>query len=318
VRGGLSGVQVPILSSIPSVGDIIGSPLVFNGGVSSVSSAQFDPLTLGSTTVSVEAPVGFSTPSTLRTRTFNVTSPVINMSTVTVGKDLEVNVGAALGAPAPSYPLQVTITSSDPSKLILSTSATSAGASSIDLTVNSGTVLPTFYAQALAGDGSVVQMMASAPGYATSSANVTLRPSGFIIQFPSGDPVSTTTLSANTVLVVACGPLAQTTLAWAGLGAQAVRGGLSGVQVPILSSIPSVGDIIGSPLVFNGGVSSVSSAQFDPVALGSTLVSVEAPVGFSTPSNLRTRTFNVTAPVISFVPRGLPREAGRMSVRDAG
>jgi hypothetical protein len=68
-------VQVPILSSDPGVGVITGSPLVFNGGVSSMSSAQFDPQAAGTTTVSVEAPVGFSIPSTLRTRTFNVTAP---------------------------------------------------------------------------------------------------------------------------------------------------------------------------------------------------------------------------------------------------
>jgi hypothetical protein len=70
---------------------------------------------------------------------------------------------------------------------------------------------------------------------------------------------------------------------------QEIRGGLSGVQVPVASLNPSVGTISSTPAdfaVFNAGDSSnTNSVDFQPVASGSTTLTVGTPLGFSPPSD---------------------------------
>src|SRR5690606_30449013 len=65
---------------------------------------------------------------------------------------------------------------------------------------------------------------------------------------------------------------------------QGVRGGFS-VQVPVTSSDTAVGTITTSPTFANGvGINQVST-QFDPLAAGTTTISVVQPAGFEAPSN---------------------------------
>jgi len=79
---------------------------------------------------------------------------------------------------------------------------------------------------------------------------------------------------------------------------QPVRGGLS-PAVPIVSSNTNVGTIVGSPAAFAPNVNTVSTPAFDPSGAGTTVVSLTAPAGFSTPSNFQQFTVTVTAPTIS-------------------
>jgi hypothetical protein len=72
---------------------------------------------------------------------------------------------------------------------------------------------------------------------------------------------------------------------------QPVRGGIT-VNVDVTSSIPSVGVITSSPLVFTGGVSFLATA-FDPIALGATDLTIEVPPGFSPSGTFRVITATV-------------------------
>jgi hypothetical protein len=99
-------------------------------------------------------------------------APPINVGGATVGQDLQVGLGGSLGAPAPAGNEQVTITSLDPTRVLLSTEATTAGVASLTLEVGAGqTTIPGFYVQALAGSGAVT-LQTSAPGYATDTSTI--------------------------------------------------------------------------------------------------------------------------------------------------
>ena len=68
--------------------------------------------------------------------------------------------------------------------------------------------------------------------------------------------------------------------------AQPLRGGHASVSVDVTSSNTTVGTIVGSPVVFSANQSS-KTVQFDPLAVGTTTLTVAPPAGFSTPINLQ-------------------------------
>src|SRR5205823_8803666 len=81
--------------------------------------------------------------------------------------DLETALSGSLGAPAPAGNVVVTIESLDPGKLLVATSATASGATSIAFTVNAGGAgIPAFYVHALTDTGTA-QLRTTAPGYVT-------------------------------------------------------------------------------------------------------------------------------------------------------
>ena len=301
VRAGAS-VTVPITTSDASVGTIIGTLNFFNAGDSS-ETVMFDPIGAGTATINLGTPSGFATPASGQqiTATVNAT-PAINVANVSVGKDLQVLVGGTLGAPAPAGNLQVTITSLDPGKVLLSTDATTAGQPTVTVAVGAGSgTIPNFYVQALVGTGSAT-LQITAQDYATDTSTITLLPSGFVLTTSS---FSTTTFSGNSILSVAAELLNPSTLA--PLGQQEVRGGLAGIVVPISSATPTVGTIVTNDanhtpitqVVFDGGTGATRTAAFDPAASGTSTISVSTPTGFSTPSTGQQITATVTAPNIT-------------------
>jgi hypothetical protein len=162
--------------------------------------------------------------------------------------------------------------------------------------VNAGsTYIPTFYLQALDGTGTV-QITTSAPGYATDTSTIALRPSGFIINSPGN--FSTTTFAADTPIQIGSGLLDPNTLAWQ--GGQPLRAGAT-ASVPVTSLNTGVGTITVSPVVFNGNDGSANTA-FDPLAGGTATIKVGTPAGFSAPSNYQQITATVTAPAITASP----------------
>ena len=320
IRAGLGPVQVEVTSSNTSVGTVTVSPVAFNSNVSSVSTA-FDPAGAGTTTISVVPPAGFSTPSNLRTIAANVTAPGLTIPSFAVGKDLQTSRSVSLGAPAPAGGLSVTIVSNN-SDVLLAPNGTTAGSTTLTVTVAASNSAATFFVQALAGSGSA-GLTATAPAYATGNGTVTMTPAGFIVESPI--LITTTTLSGNANVQVASYQLNPATLAIA--SQQQIRAGLAPVLVEVTSSNTTVGSITVSPVTFNPNVSSVSTA-FNPAAAGTTTIAVVPPAGFSTPSNFRTITANVTAPSLTIanftvgndlqtsrsVSLGAPAPAGGLSV----
>src|SRR5262249_30991107 len=143
-----------------------------------VGSARVTGVAAGSTVVRASAS-GFNQ----GTVDVQVTPNTITLSLdgVVVGKNLQVSSSVGLGTAAPAgTPLPVTITSADPTRVLLSTSATAPGRESITLGVAAGaSSTSNFYVQALA-DAGAVRLTANAPGYAPESANVALQPAGFV------------------------------------------------------------------------------------------------------------------------------------------
>jgi hypothetical protein len=181
VRAG-AAADVAVTSSNPAVGTITVSPVHFAGGAGGAWTA-FDPASAGTSTIAIDTPAGFSTPSALQQITVNVTAGIdLAGDGATVGKNLQVPLSGQLGSPAPAGNIQVRIQSSDPVRALVSASPTAQGAGSVTLLVPAGTsTIPTFYVQALDGSGQV-QLTASAAGYSADSVTLTLAPSGFVLE----------------------------------------------------------------------------------------------------------------------------------------
>ncbi len=296
LRFGMAPVSVSLSSSNPAVGTIVGSPqsIAGNAGCTNLSAIQFDPVGAGTSTLSVATPVGFSTPSNRQSILANVTASGINVNARTVGKNLQVSASGSLQAPAPAGGLSVTLTSADPARLLLAPNGTTTGAASIVVTLAQGATSFSYFVQGLDDAGSTVKVSAAAPGFSSGSGDITLVPSGFIIDTPS--VINTTTLDPNTNVRICVAQLTPGTLNFSQNGV--LRSGVAPVSISLTSSAPAVGAIVGSPQSMSGneGCTSTSAMQFDPVSAGTSVVTVgPTPSGFSTPSNRQSITANVTA-----------------------
>jgi hypothetical protein len=190
----------------------------------------------------------------------------------TLGKDLETAFSMNLRA-------AVTVTSSDPSRVLVSATPLATGQPSV--TVTEGTV----YAQALADSGSV-NLTAAAPGYQSTTVRVALSQSQVVIGNPNYS-TSLTTLSPPFALE---GRLTPTS----GGTPQARRPGSAPLTVPIMLSDPGVGTVTPAQLTFNPGDSS-APFSFRPLAAGSELISLGVPAGFADAQALRQLLVTVTA-----------------------
>ncbi|MDX2153758.1 MAG: PKD domain-containing protein [Bryobacteraceae bacterium] len=283
LRGGMT-VSVPVISSLPTVGTITVSPVSMAAGASSAGT-QFQPSTAGSTTLSVGVPVGFSTPAGLRSVIATVSTPGMALTDgLTIGQDLQYHGTLVLGQAAPAGGLAVTLTSANPAALVLSASATVAGSGTLVINVPAGSNTASYYLQALAGAGSV-NYTATAGGYASRTASITLGPSGVALAGPVGFglPFFFVSLSGGlpVTLTVYTGLLDSASRTF--VEAQPLRAGLS-VNVPINNTIGTVGSVTPSPAVINAGFDS-AVLTFTPLATGSTVVSLSRPSNFGLSAN---------------------------------
>ena len=107
------------LSSANTNVGTIGSQLVFNGG-DQYGTIEFDALAAGSTTLSITSPSGFSAPAqAANTVSVTVTAAGLTAPSVMVGQYLELGINVALQGQTTDF-VQMTVTSSDPSRLLLS------------------------------------------------------------------------------------------------------------------------------------------------------------------------------------------------------
>lgn len=295
LRGGLAGVGVEVSSSAPGVGAVSNSPIAFLSGQNS-QSAQFRPAGLGVTALGLVTPAGFSTPAKGREVRVAVSSPALNFqSSYTVGKNLQIPVGISLPV-TPPVGLSLTVTSADPSKVLLSLDNAATGSASVTLRQGSGFGFPQFFVQALDSEGSV-GITASAPDFTDATSTVALGPSGFVLSqslpLTQQGIYNTTTISSNATLNIV--PVVISPAPNSFPQQQQLRGGLSAIAVPVTSTNPSVGKITSSPLIFNGG-DSTKATQFQPVATGTTDVVVGVPEGFGTFAGRQRLAVNVTRP----------------------
>ncbi len=292
IAPGFGGTQVTIASSVPGVGTVT-TPFTFIVG-DTLQSVTFQPVSAGTTNLTIGTPAGFSTPSQAGTTqvTATVTAPNIGVqtSTVTSGVGLQVSTYAYLGV-APPAPVTVTITANTPGIVALSKSPTVAGANSVSFAGIGNTSALSYYVQGLSVGSTTLTI--SAPGFNSTTINIASDPAGFI--WYSGN-FTTTTFSANTTVYVQpviLNPGVLTVFGGAAIG----PGGA--VVVPLASSIPGVGTVT-SPITFNPG-DTLDMATFQPFGAGATVLSVGTPAGFTSPSQISTQqlTATVTAPSIA-------------------
>jgi hypothetical protein len=208
---------------------------------------------------------------------------VFTVSNAAVGQNLQAQLQINLSTVVPpGVPLQVTVSSSDGTKLVLG-SLVGAGTKSPVLGFPVGSNSGIVYAQALAGSGSVT-VTASAPGYTSGSGTVTLTPSGFVVTGPTGVvgvPSFPTNVGNTTTLTVKTGRLDPTTFVYQ--ETQGLRGGFS-VTVPLSSSSPLVGKVSPASVTFTAADTAYTTT-FTALTVGNTTVSAPPPLGFSTPAN---------------------------------
>lgn len=268
------GLNVTLTTDDPTIATAPPNVMIPAGGTSVL--VPITAVATGATTLRANA-----TDIPEATVSINVFLAAINLNnTAPIGDDLQVGYSGTILPPAPAGNLVVTITSDDPAMLLVANSATAAGSPSTTVTVSAGSsTIPTFYVHSLSDTGSA-SLTASAPGYAPDTATFSLVPSGFIIWAP-GD-FTTHTLAPPTNIQIR--PVRLDPLTYSYTANQAVRGGITPVQVDVTSSDTSVGVITTSPIVFNGGATFVNTA-FDPVGAGTSNIDVLPPAGFDMPAN---------------------------------
>jgi len=298
VAGGLT-VNIHVSTSDGKVGSVTPSPIVLTGG-RNATIASFQPAGTGKTKLSVDAPSGFTAGAQLASLTANVDLPGIGITgEIHLGKDLQVQGYVFLGEPAPAKGVVVNLTSDDPKRLVLSAGENQPGSGSINLSVPAGETRVPYYIQGL-GDSGTVNYSATAPGFRTRVAPVTLAPSGVMVAYSLYGPPDeaevlrkvavtdprpfTTSLSDRkpTHVTVWTAYLDPSSRRGADFTVQELRPGVS-ATVDLKSSNPDVAKV--APTITVASCSHSASTEFVPLKTGQTVISVSTPNGFTTPTN---------------------------------
>jgi hypothetical protein len=299
IRGGLS-LDIKVTSSDGRVGAVATSP-VNMGAAGDTAITEFKAASAGKTTLAVVQPAGFRAPNKLNSLVATVRTPGIAAANeMTIGQNLQLAAAVSLGEPAPEGGITITLTSSDPVKLLLSTAATEEGKASIKINIPGGGVSAHYYLQALGCSGTVTHT-ASAPGYISRTGTLTLAPAGVIIALPEHGPpdeaevlrpesagghqnmfVALLSERKPTPLVVYTAFVDPVTHRAADITVEQLRAGLT-LTVDLKSADPAVGTVA-SKVTIQGG-SERTTTPFTPLKAGKTVISVATPEGFTKPSN---------------------------------
>ena len=301
VAGGVS-LDIEILSSTEGVGVI--SPLrVSIPGGSPNTISEFKPAKPGSTSITTSVPPGFSRPPAKYAAVVAaVALPGLAITDqLMIGQNLQVGANVGLGEAAGPGGVEVTLTSNDPTQLLISGSSTEVGANSLVVKVPAGAVSAQFVLQAL-GKAGTVSYTATAHGYASRMGKIGLAPSGVVIApSPYGPPDEAELfrksgegargfiahLAGNTEmpLSVWTAQLDPITLRSADITVQPLRAGIS-ITVNVESSNPAAGKVT-SPVIIKGGTE-IGHAQFTALSKGTTLITAITPSNFTKSTNSTT------------------------------
>ncbi len=266
----------PTIASVPSSVTVVAGATSVPIAITGVSS--------GSTTIRAD-----SAGITEATGTVNVYSN-IGMSTFTTGYDLESYTNLYLPV-APSAPTTVTMTVSDPTVAVISTSNSVAGQSTLTFPEVTSNFIASIWIQGLKQGTTTIHI--SAPGYDAGSVAVTVNPSGFVINSYELS-FSTTTYSSPSTLT-AYPAVLNADLSY--LETSTLNPQSATISIPVTSSSTAIGTVT-SPLVF-AAQSTSQTFSFQPVSAGTTNLDLGAPpTGFSTSTSYQQSVATVTTPVI--------------------
>jgi hypothetical protein len=285
-------VPVAVTSSNSGVGPVSGSPASIGVGAYFTQAIIFHPATAGTTNLNLATPTGYFTPTNVPVQIVaTVTAPAITFNvsggTGVVGNNLLSNGSIGIAAAPPSNET-LTITSSDPTHFLLSTSPTAIGTASITLQLTGGSFsVPPFYieGQNFAGVGAITATLtASAAGYSDGITTLSLYPTG--LTYLGGGTLATTTSSGPTLLTTYLVILSPGTLTFYNYGFNLGPQAPGPVPVSVTSSNTSVGSVTGSPASIGVGTYFTQGISFVPVASGMTNLNLATPPGYFNPSNV--------------------------------
>ena len=265
-------VSINLNSSDPTVATI-DSPAIAAPG-SSQAISKITSLAPGNTTISADIPDGFTVRPVDLSFNLAVSLPALpfdtSTSTYSIGRNLQ---AVENSFRTDSAPINLTVTSSDPSKVLLSTDPKAAGQGATTFTVKAFSSA-LVYIQALADSGSAA-LTFSAPGYNSRQVTVNFYPAAF--GFGAG--LLNTSQTAPAGFSVFVGPVLPPGIQVN--NPQTLRGGSTPLSIAIANSRPATGSIKPSTLVFTPG-DNQATATFTPAAAGSTILTIAQPPGFVT------------------------------------
>uniref|UniRef100_Q01TD0 Ig family protein n=1 Tax=Solibacter usitatus (strain Ellin6076) TaxID=234267 RepID=Q01TD0_SOLUE len=304
VRTGLT-VQVPLALSSPTVGSVTPASVTFNGGDVNVTTSFLATSTgnLNATSTSITANLpatgNFVIPSgSANVLTAFVAGAGILPCNATVGKGLEALCNITLNGTASST-LNITLVSNS-SNLLLSTSPNGVGLNQITVVVAPGhSVSSDFYVYGLTNTGSATYSAAGG-GFGTATGTVTFAPSGFIISGPNlGVNFQTNSKAAVGVGIfsVMLTPTGDVVNLQNVAGAGSIAVSTSNTPIPPAGNV----GVLNPTQVSIAGGTSQSNTTFQPDAnnVGSTVLAVIQPSGFTTPNQFTTVTATVISPKIN-------------------
>jgi hypothetical protein len=293
LRAGLPAEQVSVTSSNTAVATISGSPFSLGGQ----SSVNFTPAGIGQTTISVVQPAGFVPVPGFSSLTLNVTAPNLTANNYVMAKDsfinTQVSLGSSVNAPAANVP--VTLTSADPTRILLSPDATTAPTPSITATLIARQTYASFYVHAFSNNGTVA-INISAPGYTSTTMSILLSDLTFTVYQGSPSGINATLQNGAQMLAITATLVMPATVpqGYNNYGT-VVRPGVS-IAVSATSSNPAI-FTVNSPIVFTGGMSQ-SDLTYTPQSAGTATLTLGVPAGYANPGTAGQATINVVlAPV---------------------
>jgi len=207
-------------------------------------------------------------------------APGITAPGATVGRGLETPVALRIPQSNPEAALRITVSSDDPSRLLLSDGPEKVGSAEISITIppNKFQAAPEVWLHARAASGSVTYTV-SADGVGTVKGTVTLAPSAIAITGPFRAPkFQITPRSAPAQISIVSAVLDQSGSV---VEAQPVAGG-SDVEVRVASSNGNAGKLR-DPVVHLRGGENTSVTFFVPASEGETMLAPIQPAGFTVP-----------------------------------
>jgi hypothetical protein len=306
IRPGAPPITVTVASSDPSTVSVDNPQIVFKGGASSAT-FMYRPLQVGQATLSLAVPPGYAPPGAGGQLTITVTEAQLSFtaSGLQVGHDLQsgVNIGAGGGL---LQPTALTVTSADPSRLLVSADGKSPGAGGITITSPGNGTGVFVYLQALSDNGTV-NVSVSSDGYQSAMLPVTLVPSAAVFTAGSG-PLNIFTNAGPQRVTVGLAPLDPASLQ--PRGQSPPRPGAS-LSVTLTSSDQTVVAVDTPSLQFNASDPSVAqfvTAMVRPVGVGTAVLSLGLLAGGGTPASGGQLLVNVTEPALSIPAFALGRD----------
>lgn len=311
VRAGGQPIVVTLTSmtpatAVPVVGGVAASPatVTINPGQTSASYG-LRPLAAGTTSITATAPTATAPVRPGYPATITVAQATTSFSLApTVAAGLSRDGILFLGAGSPAGGTVITLTSSDPTRLVLAPNSTTVGTATIDVTIPAGSGYSYFTYAAIEGQaGTTATISAVVQGSPAAYAN----PTPVVITIDTlgielSGSTTVTTLGSDGGGTVYLGSLGPAGPSQAVSGSTIIRAGGPSIEITLTSTtptvaVPVVGGIATSPRTITlGPGQSNASYGIRPLVAGTTTISATSPSAVSPVRPAYPATITVNSP----------------------